>query len=164
MLVINDIKDIKAILTFPYKWSDKTNKPHIVPQSFLDRKTVGDNAHENWSLLRLLPFVIGSLVPENEPAWLVLMLLKDIVELVVAPVHTDESISYLESKIVEHRHRYQDLFSGVRLLPKHHYLEHYPQMIRCFGPLVAVWTMRFEAKHSFFKNIVNTQDASRMCL
>lgn len=144
----------KAILAFPYKWSDKTNKPHIVPQSLLVRKTIGGNAHENWSLLRLLPFVIGPLVPDNEPAWLVLMDLKDIVELVVAPVHTDESISYLESKIVEHRQRYQELFPDVRLLPKHHYLEHYPQMIRCFGPLVAVWTMRFEAKHSFFKNIV----------
>lgn len=93
-------------------------------------------------------------MPENEPAWLVLMELKDIVELVVALVHTDESISYLKSKIVEHRQRYQELFPGVRLLPKHHYLEHYLQMMRCFGPLVAVWTMRFEAKHSFFKDIV----------
>ena len=64
--------------------------------------------------------------------------LKDIVELVVSPVHTDESISY----------------PGVRLLPKHHYLEHYPQMIRCFGPLVTLWTMRFKAKHSFFKRLV----------
>ena len=118
------------------------------------RKTIGGNAHENWSLLRFLPFLIGSLVPENEPAWLVLMALKDIVELIVAPVHTDESISYLESKIVEHRQRYEELFPGVRLLPKHHYLEHYPWMIRCFGPLVTLWTMRFESKHSFFKQIV----------
>ena len=36
----------KAILTFPYKWLDKTNKPHIAPQSFLGRKTIGDNAHK----------------------------------------------------------------------------------------------------------------------
>uniref|UniRef100_A0A8C9ZBY0 Uncharacterized protein n=1 Tax=Sander lucioperca TaxID=283035 RepID=A0A8C9ZBY0_SANLU len=26
-------------------------------------------------------------------------------------------------------------------------------MIRCFGPLIALWTMRFEAKHSFFKQV-----------
>ncbi|KAJ8257540.1 hypothetical protein GJAV_G00186690 [Gymnothorax javanicus] len=98
--------------------------------------------------------MIGALIPENELACLVLMDLKEIVELVVAPVHTDESILYLESKIIEHRHRYQELFPGVRLLPKHHYLEHYPQMIQFFGPLVAHWTMRFEAKHGFFKKIV----------
>lgn len=77
-------------------------------------------------------------MPENEPAWLVLMDLKDIVELVVAPVRTDESISYPESKIVQHRQRY---LPGGRLLPKHHYLEHYLQMIRCFGPLVTLCTM-----------------------
>lgn len=42
----------------------------------------------------------------------------------------------------------------MKLLPKHHYLEHYPHLIRMFGPLVALWTMRFEAKHSFFKQVV----------
>lgn len=51
----------------------------------------------------MLPFLIGHVVPEGEPAWQVLMDLKDIVELVVSPVHTDESISYLEIKISEHR-------------------------------------------------------------
>ncbi|XP_051813199.1 uncharacterized protein LOC127536542 isoform X3 [Acanthochromis polyacanthus] len=144
----------KAILSFPYKWSDKTNKPHAVPKSLSSRKSIGGNAHENWSLLRFLPFLIGSCVPQNEPAWVVLLDLKDITELVVAPVHTDESISYLESKIVEHRQRFQELFPTVRLLPKHHFLEHYPRLIRCFGPLLSVWTMRFEAKHKYFKQIV----------
>lgn len=72
----------------------------------------------------------------DEPAWLVLMDLKDIIELVVAPVHSDDSISYLERNIFVHRHRYKELFPGVRLLLKHHYLEHYPQMIRFFGLLV----------------------------
>lgn len=36
-------------------------------------------------------FLVGSLVPEDEPAWLVLMTLKDITELVVSPVHSDDS-------------------------------------------------------------------------
>lgn len=101
----------------------------------------------------MLPFLIGHVVPEGEPAWQVLMDLKDIVELVVSPVHTDESISYLEMKISEHRKRYQELFPNVKLLPKHHFLEHYPGMIKSFGPLVSVWTMRFEAKHRFFKQV-----------
>lgn len=80
--------------------------------------------------------------------------LKQIVELVVAPVHNDESIAYLESKISDHRQRYQEVFPNKRLLPKHHYIEHYPQLIRLFGPLVGLWTIRFEAKHSFFKKVI----------
>ena len=141
------------IQTFPYKWGDKTNRPHAIPRSFTSRNTVGGNAHENWALLRFLPFLIGHIVPEDEPAWLVILDLKDIVELVVAPVHTDETIAYLEAKIYDHRQRYLELFPHVKLLPKHHFVEHYPEMIRCFGPLVALWTMRFESKHSFFKQV-----------
>lgn len=141
------------IQTFPYKWGDKTNRPHAIPRSFTSRNTVGGNAHENWTLLRLLPFVVGQILPEDEPAWQVILDLKDIVELVVAPVHTDETIAYLEAKIYDHRQRYLELFPHIKLLPKHHYLEHYPQMICCFGPLIALWTMRFEAKHSFFKQV-----------
>lgn len=66
----------------------------------------------------------------------ILLDLKDIVELVVAPTHTDESIAYLEGNISEHRQKYRELFPSVQLLPKHHYLEHYPQLIRMSGPLV----------------------------
>lgn len=53
----------RHILQFPFKWGDKTNKPHEVPRTFSTRKTIGGNAHENWALLRNLPFIIGHLVP-----------------------------------------------------------------------------------------------------
>lgn len=123
-------------------------------KTFISSNSIGGNAHENWTLLRLLPFIIGQIVPEGEPAWQVILDLKDVVELVVAPFHTDETIAYLEAKIYGHRQRYLELFPQIKLQPKHHYLEHYPQMIRYFRPLIALWTMRFEAKHSFFKKVV----------
>ncbi len=150
-LTLNHLNTLIQI--FPYKWGDKTNRPHVIPQSFTSSKSIGGNAHENWSLLRLLPLIIGQIIPENEPAWQIILDLKDIVELVVAPVHTDETIAYLEAKIYDHRQRYLELFPHIKLLPKHHYIEHYPQMIHCFGPLISLWTMRFEAKHSFFKQV-----------
>lgn len=143
-----------SILQFPYKGTDKTNKPHPLPQNLSGRKSIGGNAHENWCLLRLLPFLIGPKIPENEPAWQILLDLKHIAELVVAPVHNDESIAFLESKVSDHRQRYQEVFPNNKLLPKHHYIEHYSELIKLFGPLVGLWTMRFEAKHSFFKNVV----------
>lgn len=125
-----------------------------MPQNLSSRKTIGGNAHENWCLLRLLPFLIGPKVPEHEPVWQVLLDLKQIVELVVSPLHSEESIAYLETKISDHRQRYQEVFPNNKLLPKHHYIEHYPQLIQLFGPLVGLWTIRFEAKHSFFKKIM----------
>lgn len=146
---------ISTIPFFTFHTVDRQNKnkPHVLPQNLSSRKTIGGNAHENWSLLRLLPFLIGPQIPELDPAWQVLLDLKQIVELVVAPVHNDESIAFLESKVSDHRQRHQEVFPQNRLLPKHH-LEHYPKLIKLFGPLVGLWTMRFEAKHSFFKRVI----------
>lgn len=70
------------------------------------------------------------------------------------PQFSDESIAYIESKISDHRQRYQEVFPNKKLLPKHHYIEHYPQLIKLLGPLVGLWTIRFEAKHSFFKKVM----------
>lgn len=80
--------------------------------------------HENWALIRLLPFFIGSKIPLHEPAWQILMTLKEIVQLVVSPVYTAESTGYLDSKISEHRHKFLDLFPHEKLLPKLHLFEH----------------------------------------
>lgn len=73
--------------------------------------------HKNWRLLRLLPFFVGQLVPPDEPAWQVPMDLKD--------MHKTESTAYLQSKISDHQSRLQEGFLGIKLLPKHHYMEHY---------------------------------------
>lgn len=132
--------------------------------TFATRKTVGGNAHENWALLCLLPLIVGERIPETEPTWQVLLNLKDIVELVLSPVHTDSTICFLDSKLSEHRHRFLKAFPQDKLIPKHHFLEHYPQLIKWFGPLVSLWTMRFEAKHSFFKRVVRHTHSFRNIL
>lgn len=59
-------------------------------------ENVGGNSPENWSSLRFLPFITGSKIPEAERAWQVLLVHKDIVELVVG--RTEQTICYLNSK------------------------------------------------------------------
>lgn len=63
----------------------KKTRPHLISQPFRRKQTIGGNAHESWCLLRSLPFVVGKLVPNDEPAWQLILDLKDIVELVAAP-------------------------------------------------------------------------------
>lgn len=101
-----------------------------------------------------MPLLIGSRIPCDDPSWQILMTLKDIVELTLAPTHSCASLSYLDLKVSEHRQRLQEVFPKLKLTPKHHFLEHYASLIEAFGPLVGVWTMRFEAKHRFFKRVV----------
>lgn len=64
------------------------------------------------------------------------MTLKDVVELVMAPAHTDETVGYMESKISEHCSRYLKTFSAEKLKPKHRFLEHYPWLTTAFGHLL----------------------------
>ncbi|KAK7898452.1 hypothetical protein WMY93_019305 [Mugilogobius chulae] len=151
----------QLIQSFPYKWSDQTNRPQKLPHTLLSKKTVGGNSHENWCLLRLLPLIIGHLIPEDEEAWQLLLDLKDIVELVVCPVHTDDTIAFLQSRIYDHNHRFKDVFPDKRPLPKHHFVSHYPSLIRLFGPLALLWTIRFESKHTFFKSVARHTNCFR---
>lgn len=141
------------IVSFPYKYSDKVNKPKVIPKTALSKGVIGGNAHENWALLRLLPLMIGGFVPESEPSWEILMDLKEIVEIVVSDKFTEESLSYLACKLSDHHLLLTATFPNFVLKPKHHIIEHYPHLIRCFGPLVSLWTMRFESKHGIFKKV-----------
>ncbi|KAK7886515.1 hypothetical protein WMY93_026136 [Mugilogobius chulae] len=93
------------------------------------------------------------------------MLLKDITELAVATSHTEESIEFLDCKVQEHRHLLLKTFPEFKLRPKHHFLENYAQLIKAFGPLSDVWTMRFEGKHKFFKRVIrNAQNYKNVAL
>lgn len=46
------------------------------------------------------------------------------------------------------------MFPNVPLRPKHHFFTHYPYLIKKFGPIRHFWTLRFESKHRYFKNIL----------
>jgi len=144
-----------AIKIFPYKFKDAVNRPQSIPETFAAHGTVGGNASENWTLLRLLPVIVGHKVPAGDLVWQLLMDLKDIVELCFAPIISDHCIGYLAMKVADHKVTYRHLFPDKKFKPKHHFVEHYPDLIREYGPLGAMWTMRFEAKHSYFKRVVS---------
>ena len=143
------------IRRFPYQHADRLDKPQVIPKNFAAKKSIGGNGHENCTLLRLLPLMVGSKVPEGDDAWSILMDLKDIVQLVLSPSFTEESIQYMQTKISDHRQGLQVVFPDFKLRPKHHYVEHYPELTKRFGPLVHLWTLRFEGKHHFFKRVIH---------
>ena len=53
--------------------------------------------------------------------------------------------------IEEHHHLLKTLYPCESILPKMHYMVHYPSQVYRFGPLVNTWTMRYEAKLSVLK-------------
>ena len=51
--------------------------------------------------------------------------------------------------------------------PKHHFLSHYPDSYRKYGPLIMLWGMRMESKHVYFKTVIksarNFKNVAKTC-
>lgn len=153
----------RRIKQFKYKGSDALTKPCTV--NFESSKLSGQ-AIQNWNLLRLLPVLIGDKVqnPEDD-VWQLTLQLKDIVDLICAQKNSLSQVAYLDIIIQEYLESRKCLFPESTLKPKHHFLRHYPALILKFGPLIRVWTMRFESKHSYFKRCArHLKNFKNICL
>ena len=160
------ITDINLILeTFPYKGSDKATKPSTIRVSGSDIH-MKQSASQIWCLCRLLPVMFGTCIPARDPHWNLLLLMLDVLEIATSPIQTSVSISLLKSVIEEFLYAYIHLFGcdALTLTPKYHFLVHYPIMMARFGPLIHCWTLRYEAKHSYFKEIARrTKNMKNIC-
>ena len=93
-------------------------------------------ACEMWNFMRLFPLMMGSYVKEGDPTWDLLGQLINIVERVCSPSFKEIDIVHLDYVIKNCFNDYYVLFPEAALKPKSHFIFHYPEMIRKFGPLV----------------------------
>lgn len=128
---------------------EQNNKPPAVKLGE-DSNDLGLNAIQSWSLLRNLPLLFGDLVCPNDVHWYVLLPWLQIVNIVFSPMIKGITI-FLKHLIAEHHRLFKQLFPKKRLLPKHHFMVHYPTCMLKIGPVLHSWCMRYEAKHNFFK-------------
>lgn len=139
----------RRINQFKYKGSDALTKPSAVNPEI---GKLSGQAVQNWNFLRLLPVLIGDKVQHaDDEVWQLTLQLKDIVDMICAQNISSSQVAYLDILIQEYLECRKCLFPESPLKPKHHFLRHYPALILKFGPLIRVWTMRFESKHSYFK-------------
>jgi hypothetical protein len=111
------------------------------------------SAHRNWCLLRLIPILLYKLVIPTDGVYQTLLLMRLMVEFIVAPAVSLGQVAYMKVIIEDFLERRHTLFPDVKFRPKH-YLSHYVSLTMKFGPLIRVWTMRFESKHQYFKRCV----------
>lgn len=173
-MILKNLVNVKGWLTyaelnqrinlFPYLGTDAASKPCQVNVS---GGRLGGQAAQNWCLIRLLPVIICDVVGtenEDDPVWQLFLLLHDIVEIVCAPKLKDSDIAYLSILIDEYLEDRLSCFPDEKLKPKHHFLKHYPKLILQFGPLIHLWTLRFESKHCYFKRCIRSaQNFKNVC-
>ena len=148
---MRDVND--AISHYNYSLADKNSKPPHV-----NLNNIRIQAAEAWCLVRNLPLMIGSNIPEDEPHWQLLLFLLDCMDIIFAPViMPDLILSQLELLIEEHHSHFKTIYPEVNLIPKLHFMLHYPEFITKYGPLSRFWCMRFEAKHRFAKKLASVK-------
>lgn len=145
------VKEIATrIKSFNYGFMEQNNKPPALKLGD-DSNNLGLNAIQSWCLLRNMPLIFGDVIPLTDQHWYLLLLLLQIVNIVFSPKLTRGCTVYLKHLIAEHHQLFKLLYPNKKLLPKHHFMVHYPTCIQKIGPILHCWSMRYEAKHNFFK-------------
>jgi hypothetical protein len=147
---------MKNLQYFSYEASDK---PQDVPKK--GRKLSG-KACSLWVHIRNFPLIVRNLVEDEEDEILsFLLLLVDITARITASEFRHHEIHALEERVIKYLDERKRLFVSYKDLlgtakPKHHFLIHYGQAIRLYGPPLVFWTGRFESKHRVAKNIAES--------
>ena len=89
----------------------------------------------------------------NHAVWQLILLLRQITELICASKVSLFQVLFLQHLINEYLEQRKKLFPDIPLRPKHHYMYHYPFLIMKCGPQIRqiIWILRMESKHMFFK-------------
>ena len=76
----------------------------------------------------MLPLLIGDLVPEDEESWENFLCLLKIEEIIFAPSCSEEVAAYLAVLVEEYLQNFTKL-NERKVIPKQHYMVHYPRQI-----------------------------------
>ena len=106
------------------------------------------------SLIHYFPLIVGSLVPRNDKVWEYCRTLIMLVDMCLKRSFTEVEIDKLKETISMHHELYKQLFKQD-LKPKHHFVVHYPNLIRTSGPIETMMCFRNEAMHKNFKQYAN---------
>lgn len=143
----------RRIEKFKYKGRDSADSLLKLDKSL---KKIKGHASEVWLFVRLFPFLIGDEIQENDdPVWQLALMLKKICEYLFAPKSSDEMVAKVKQLIFLYNETRAKIFQK-KLQPKHHFMGHFADLIGVFGPLIRLWTLRFESRHVFFKQAAKT--------
>lgn len=159
--IISKMDICNRIYAYNYGFVERKNRATRIHLEQTGNK-IGLNAIQTFCLIRHVPLILGDVLQEENEHWRLLLLLLQIINIIFSPVITDGMTVCLKHLIVEHHTLFKDLYPHRKLIPKHHFMTHYPRSIRKIGPIIHVCAMRFEAKQFFkntiknFKNITNS--------
>jgi hypothetical protein len=142
----------RRIKNFVFATTDNKNRPKPLK---IKSNNLGGSASENQKFIQFFPLmIINQIKDTGDESWQLFLNLRRICEFITAPRISSNNIYELHDLIKKYLTERQRLFPDTPLRPKHHFLRHYPSLILLFGPIIRMFTMRYESKHSYFKRVV----------
>jgi hypothetical protein len=139
--------------SFPYSYLEKSSKPEPVDRRhYFVEVTIKQTASAMLSLLCILPFILGPVIPADDNKWKTFLKLIQITLMTTSPCIVAETVQDLRNLIEDHHMQFKLEYPKASITPKLHFMCHLPKQLQDFGPGRFQWCMRFEAKHAFFKN------------
>jgi hypothetical protein len=121
--------------------------------STTNKKLKGSMSEIN-KLITVLPYIMLHATEEHENLRELILTMVRITQIVTAPSLSTDQVVILREEIDEYFNLRLVVFPDATLLPKHHQMKHYPELICLLGPLSKFSTLPFEHKHQVFKNMI----------
>lgn len=145
---IGDLQAICRDYTY-YGWIWKKYKPSKL---IIEKDNLNQNAMQSHCLMLNLPFILIDFRSELGHWWNAMEVFLQILQILYSTRILERDVNRLRALIQQHLSFLSGL--GSNLLPKHHMMTHYPNLILKIGPLIHSWMMRFESKHKEFTDMV----------
>ena len=111
------------LLNFNYGYSENDKPTPILCSRLNDpNKPLKQSASQMLLLLRILPFLIGERIHEDDEYWVCFIVLRKIVDIVLSPVASESVCSSLKLLIREHHTKFVSLYGVDAYIPKMHFL------------------------------------------
>lgn len=129
----------------------RSNKLGIITAKMLKKNKIKASAIEMLNFVETFPLIISDLILDDTiNEWVLYLILRDIMSILMAETINEEEIELIKCLIKEHHELYLNCFDKM-LKPKHHLMSHYPLVLSTIGPVMQVWTLRFESFHQTIK-------------
>ncbi|XP_052130340.1 uncharacterized protein LOC127751223 [Frankliniella occidentalis] len=137
----------EVLADFDYEYSEISSKSSLIRKSHVEGKEskLHQNSSQMCQLAMTIPLILGPHVPDDDLHWENFLLLIQICKMVYSPEIHRHEIDELSDVIELYLSGFQKLYR--ELIPKQHFLVHYPRLLLENGALTLYNCMRMEAFH-----------------